>query len=378
MKNKYTIILLAALVVLASCRDENWYPGASLTAVGDVSETYRGLLLLNEGNMGSNKCTIDCYDYTSGTYNRNIYGDCNPDVVLALGDGGNDIGVYGGKIYVVVNQSNLVEVMDAFTFRHITQISIPNGRNLAFCGGRVYVSSYAGAAYGDTEYRKGFVAEIDTASLLVVKTCEVGYQPEEMAVYGSKLYVANSGGYCAPDYDSTVSVIDLTEFEVEKTINVDVNLHRMEADYERGLIFVSSRGDYYGIPSSVYVIDVQTDNVIMHITGLPCADMALAGDSLYVYSTEFSYETYQTVVSYAIYDIGRREIVTRNFITDSTESQIIYPYGITVNKHSGDVYIADAKDFMTPGTLFCYSREGKLKWSVMTGDLPGHFAFIKK
>lgn len=370
-----TVIFILMLVLLVSCRDEDWYYGASVTDIGDRSESVRNMFLLNEGNMGSNKCTIDCYDYTTGKYSRNIYGEYNPDVVMELGDGGNDIGVYGGKLYVVVNQSNLVEVMDAATFRHIAQISIPNGRNLAFCGGRAYVSSYAGAAYGDAEHRKGFVAEIDTASLKVLRTCEVGCQPEEMAVYGSKLYVANSGGYCVPDYDSTVSVIDLTTFEVASTIDVDVNLHRMETDAERGLIFVSSRGDYYNIPSSVYVIDALTDNLIMHIADLPCADMALKGDSLYVYSTEFNYDTYQTAVSYSIYDIERRKVVTDRFITDGTASQIVYPYGIAVNPETGDILIADAKDFMTPGTLYCYSSDGKFRWSVMTGDLPSHFTF---
>lgn len=375
MKTFRIIILMAAVAMLAACRDEEWYYGASVTEIGEKSENISSMFLLNEGNMGSNKCTVDRYDYSTGTYIRNIFGEYNPDVVMELGDGGNDIGVYGGKLYIVVNQSNLVEVMDASTFRHITQISIPNGRNLAFCGGRVYVSSYAGAAYGDTEHRKGFVAEIDTLSMQVVGTCEVGYQPEEMVVYGSKLYVANSGGYCAPDYDRTVSVIDLTTFEVVKTIDVDVNLHRMELDAERGLIFVSSRGDYYEIPSSMYVIDTQTDNLIMHISDLPCADMALSGDSLYVYSTEFSYETYQTVMSYTVYDIARQTVVTRNFITDGTETQIMYPYGIAVNPENGDIFIADAKDFMTPGTLYCYGRDGRFKWSVMTGDLPGHFAF---
>ncbi len=371
------LILALAVAVLCSCRNDDWYYGATVTELGERSEAFRGMFLLNEGNMGSNKCTIDYFDYTSGQYKRNIFGESNPDVVMELGDGGNDVGVYGGKVYVVVNQSNLVEVMDASTFRHIAQISIPNGRCLAFCGGRVYVSSYAGASYGDPEFRKGYVAEIDTFSLEVVDTCGVGYQPEEMAVYGNKLYVANSGGYCYPDYDSTVTVIDLTAFKVAKTIDVAVNLHRMEVDRERGLVFVSSRGDYYDIPSTVSVIDAQTDQVIMRMDDLPCADMALCGDSLYVYSTEFSYETYATVVRYAIYDIARQRVVTRNFITDGTEGQIVYPYGLTVNPADGDIYIADAKDFMTPGTLFCYDRSGKLRWSVMTGDLPGHFAFYR-
>ena len=38
--------------------------------------------MLNEGNMGSNKCTLDFFfDYTKGTYYRNIYAEINPNVV---------------------------------------------------------------------------------------------------------------------------------------------------------------------------------------------------------------------------------------------------------------------------------------------------------
>jgi hypothetical protein len=41
-----------------------------------------------------------------------------------------------------------------------------------------------------------------------------------------------------------------------------------------------------------------------------------------------------------------------------------------------DVYITDAKDYVTPGTLYCISPEGKLRWQVRTGDIPAHFAFL--
>ena len=100
------------------------------------------------------------------------------------------------------------------TARHIAEIPLPNCRYIAFDGGYAYVSSYAGAVEFDPEYRRGYVAKIDTVTMQVVDTCGVGYQPEEMAVVDGRLYVANSGGYMAPDYDLTVSVIDLATFEV--------------------------------------------------------------------------------------------------------------------------------------------------------------------
>ena len=62
-----------------------------------------GMYLLNEGNMGSNKATIDYLDFSKGIYIRNIYGERNPNVIKELGDVGNDIQVYGNRLYAVIN-----------------------------------------------------------------------------------------------------------------------------------------------------------------------------------------------------------------------------------------------------------------------------------
>ena len=68
----------------------------------------KGFYLLNEGNMGSNKCTLDYYDALTGKYIRNIYAEVNPGVVKELGDVGNDLQIYDGKLWAVINCSHFV------------------------------------------------------------------------------------------------------------------------------------------------------------------------------------------------------------------------------------------------------------------------------
>lgn len=257
---KKWFVTITAAAVLCSCRGD--WPVLSSEPVevnpGDsVSGDIRGFFLLNEGNMGSNKASLDYYDYSSGVYTRNIYGERNPDEVKDLGDVGNDIGIYGGKLWAVINCSNYVEVMDVQSIRHITKIAVPNCRYLAFKGRYAYVSAYAGPVKIDPDARIGMVVKIDTSSLQIVDSCIVGYQPEEMAVVGDKLYVANSGGYRVPDYDSTVSVIDLASFKELYRIPVGINLHRLEPDLH-GNLYVSSRGDYYSVPSRTFMIPGRT------------------------------------------------------------------------------------------------------------------------
>ena len=375
---KKILLFLTLITALAACRTiEPVTPSDPTDVGGGDAGDIAGFFLLNEGNMGSNKCTLDYYDYATGIYHKNIYAERNPGVVQELGDVGNDLALYGSKLWAVVNCSNLVEVMDAATARHIGQVSIPNCRYIVFKDRYAYVSSYAGPVEVDPNCRLGYVARIDTATLQVVDTCVVGYQPEEMVIAGDKLYVANSGGYRVPDYDHTVSVIDLASFKETQKIDVAPNLHRMELD-AYGKIWVSSRGDYYDIQPMTFIIDTKIDAVVEQMDLLACSDMTLCGDSLYVYSNAWSYFTQTSDVNYAIVDVKTHQVVTRHFITDGTETWFQNPYGIAVNPNTHEIFVTDARDYITPGKVYCYSPEGRLKWSANTGDIPSRIVFTKQ
>ena len=379
MKQKHLFLILAA-VLLASCRgdDEVLVPSTwTQVAAPAQPRSVTGFYLLNEGNMGSNKCTLDFFDATTGYYRSNIYAETNPDVVLELGDVGNDIQTYGSKLYAVINCSNFVEVMTKADARHIGEIKIPNCRYIVFHDGYAYVSSYAGPVQVDPNARLGYVAKVDTATLEVVAECTVGYQPEEMAVVGGKLYVANSGGYRVPDYDRTVSVIDLATFTETKKIDVAPNLHRIVSD-SYGQLWVSSRGDYYDTKSDLFVIDTRTDEVAGRL-GIAVSEMCIDGDELYILGSEYSYTGGNGWdVSYAKIDTETRTVVSRSFITDGTDKEIQMPYGLAVNPETKEIYVTDAKSYVVRGTLYCFTPDGRKKWSVTTGDVPAHFAFLKK
>jgi DNA-binding beta-propeller fold protein YncE len=334
-----------------------------------------GFYLLNEGNMGSNKSTLDYFDFATGEYHRNIFGDANPSVPKELGDVGNDIAIYGSKLYAVINCSNKVEVMDKYTARRLGQINIPNCRYIKFHEGYAYITSYAGPVEINPYYEQtGYVAKVDTATFQVLDRCLVGFQPDELEIVGNKIYVANSGGYMVPNYENTVSVIDIPTFTEIKRIEVEINLHRLKAD-KHGNLWVSSRGDYYDTPSKLFWIDTKTDTYGGTID-IPVTEMTLDGDSLYFYSTEFSYYNYDWTINFGIIDVSSKQIVTRNFVTDGSEKEIAMPYGIMVNPINKDIYMTDAANYVFPGMLYCFDRYGKKKWTARTGDIPAHFAIL--
>ena len=379
MKKTYFFFFFSLVLLLSGCRGSDIIvpstPTTVDTSAGKTSSAIAGMFLLNEGNMGSNKATLDYYNYNTGVYHKNIFATINPLVSRELGDVGNDIQIYGGKLYAVINCSHYIEVMDVRTAKHIAAITIPNCRYIVFNKGYAYISSYAGPVLINPNARLGYVARMDTTTFKI-DTLVVGYQPEEMVISGDNLYVANSGGYRVPNYDRTVSVIDLNKFKVTTTIDVAINLHRMEAD-EYGNIYVSSRGDYYTVPSSIYVINSSTNTVTKNLH-IPCSEMTLCGDSLYVYSTGWSYVTNKNTISYTVYNTKAQVKMPDSFIKDGTEKNIVIPYGIAVNPITRDIFVTDAKDYVTPGTLYCFSKEGKKKWSVTTGDIPAHMVFTTK
>lgn len=315
-------MLAGIFLVVYACRNDELIDPSTRTEVGkaDTTTIVKGFYLLNEGNMGSNKSTLDYYDYITGVYHKNIYAERNTSVVKELGDVGNDIQIHGSKLYAVINCSNKIEVMNAATTKRIGKIEIPNCRYITFHNGLAYVSSYAGPVELNPDAGIGFVAEVDTTTFKVLRKVTVGYQPEEMAIVGNKLYVANSGGYRFPNYDRTVSVVDLETFTELKKIDVAINLHRLKAD-AYGDLYVSSRGDYYTIPSNLYIIDTKTDQV-RGALNIAAGNFSICNDMMYVYSVEWNYNTQTNTITYAKVDVRTEEVVSRSFITDGTEANI--------------------------------------------------------
>lgn len=381
----FLYIALLTTLMHSACRTDDIviYLEDEDTGVVSVKTSIAGMYVLCEGNMGSNKCTLDYLDLSARDstihYLRNIFSERNPNEVKELGDVGNDVKVYGSRLWLVINCSNKVEVCTADSCRKLGKIDIPNCRYLAFHEGYAYVSSYVGPVAISGDAPLGRVYKVDTLTLQKVDSVIVGYQPEEMAVVANKLYVANSGGYKVPDYDRTVSQIDLTTFQLERQIDVAVNLHRCRAD-QYGQLWVTSRGDYYEEPSRLCWLtpDAQGKMLLSGSIETPISDLCIVGDSLYFIGVEFSYVLRKNVISYGVVNVRTHQLLTTQLTTVQEAQNIEVPYGIIVNPIERDFYLLDAKNYVSSGELLHFHRDGTFDYRVRTGDIPGHAAFVFK
>ena len=381
MKKAFLLLLCGAFAFCACQKDP--VPSKDSTLDGQavdvsfISTSARKVFVLNEGGMGSNNSTLDFLRFEDGKYILSAFNKMNPDVGAGLGDVGNDIAIHGKEAWIVVNNSGIVEVISAEDETEIATVTVPTPRNIAFDDNYAYVTSWAGAyiTYGadysitDSKNPKGQVYRINLKTKKAEGSVEVGYQPEGIAYYNGKLYVANSGGISSQlpptyAYDNTVSIIDAASFKVEKTVEVQVNLKNVYSD-GKGNIYVTTLGNYWDVHSGLYMLTASAPASVKHVDDYVSIS-ALCGDTVYCIGTDSEFDWSATHV-YSAWSVtgGSKKALSLN-ITETT------PYGLGV-LDADTFFVADAGDYFNPGSVSCYYK-GSKKWSATAGVCPGHFA----
>lgn len=345
IKLNYLFALLTVMTVLASCRKDKM-------VVPDAGVPNSNIYVVNQGNFFGNNSTLTYYDQATKSLIADQFFSANS---TKLGDTGNDAVISGSKMYIVVNNSNIVTIVKAKDAKFIKQITLNQPRSIVAYKGNVFVTSYSNT-----------VSVIDTLTQTITKTINVGRSPEQMVISNGKLYIANSGGSDFPNYDKTVSVIDLTSLTETKKINVITNPVTITAD-GYGNVYVLSIGDYGAISGGLTVINNATD-VVRSTTNLSLfynLPIATYGDFLY-------YPTSDKKI--AVYNVNSQSLVAANFITDGTV--ISEPYAITTDPLTGEVFIADAKDYASNGTVTAFDKFGKKEYSITAGINPGKIILL--
>ena len=218
------------------------------------------IIILNEGmwQADNGRVTYFVDDHVvSNQWFRQING-------YKLGDTPNDIiQVNDNLIAIAVNWSNIIQFIRPDGKAVAATENVPNNRKLASDGKYVYVSSYGHeceTVNGMVYFTRGYVAKIDISTFKVVATCEVGYEPEGIALYKGHLFVANTGGYAFQEdhaYETTVDIINAETMQKTKSIDTGIiNLYGKMSQSGKYLC-INSPGDYYDVPANGIIFDCQ-------------------------------------------------------------------------------------------------------------------------
>ena len=330
-----------------------------------------GAYVLNTGNWDGNDAGIQYLDFQTGELSEYLYAAANGE---GLGDLGQDLCVYGSKIYVTVSNSSKVAIMDR-NCRLLKSISVTasdgtpiNPRYMTAYEGKVYFTAYDGT-----------VSRIDTTSMsvdgklnLIDAGAQTGYDhPEAITAANGKLYV-NISGYGSGKW---LSVVDVASFTKLKDIEIVLNPYTQCITAEDGYVYFVSNGNYAGKPSLTpeqYVygtmqrLDPETDQVeqVCHATYI-----ANAGDKMYILYSE-----------YYLPEVARAYV--RDLKTGA-ESEFIdmadlqSANGLAVDPASGDVYVFDAP-YGAASDVHVYGADGTLKRTFEAGMSTSKMVFVTK
>lgn len=227
-------VLLMGTAVMTSCSDDNDGPETYL------QEYSTGAYVVNSGNMYNKiESSLTAIDYASSTATQKVFKAAND---RSLGNTANDGIVYGNKIYLAVDQSNTIEVIDKKTKQSIKQIKTTDllgkaegaePRHIIADGGKVYFTTYG-----------GYVAAVDTTSFALQKKWQVGSYPESLVIGNGNLYVANSNyGYGG----GNISCINLSNDNVE-TKNIEGVNNPTSIYYASNVLYVLDNPVYGPAP----------------------------------------------------------------------------------------------------------------------------------
>jgi hypothetical protein len=356
------VAIIFTLFFLLSCDDMEDKEHKS-NVVTETSVT--GIYILSEGLFNLNNSTLAYYNFGEQTLNSDLFLSANG---RGLGDTANDMRIYGSKLYIVVNVSSQLEVVDLATGRSIKQIPFFDDAGVArqpryidFDGSNAYVSSFDGT-----------LTRIDTTSLNITGMVRCGRNPDRLCITNGKIYVSNSGGLDYPNYDNTVSVVDIASFTEKKKITVAINPGKIEADSE-GDVYVVSRGNYADATYKFQRIDSKTDQLVQTFDRISAQNFTISHDTAYI--CDFNANTQTAALK--VFDCKKEEIISDNFITDGT--LLTTPYGLDVNPVNGDLYVSDAKSYTVWGDMLCFSRSGKLKFKLQEVGLnPNKTVFVAR
>jgi len=346
MKNlKVIFAALLCCTVFAGCEEDDEFP-----AQKKIKPTV-GVFILNQGSWGENDASVSYYDFQTEQFIDDIADG-------KLGDSAQDIFIYGSKLYVSVNESNVI-----WAFR-LDSLDVDLADKISLGSGTPHYPNYF-AASGKNLYvttRSGNVLRIDTATY-AIDAVKTGTESEGIAEYNGKLYVSNTN---RDDYtsDNTLSVIDVATFREETKISVGVNPYIVRAD-GNGDLYLSFRGNYYDIDGGFQRIDTKNDYAVTEINIPAYQDFTILNDTLYYYGVDYS--NYPSVDNYfGKYDVKNEQIIDGSFIDSSRFEYTAYALG--VNPENGDIYISDAQTYpAAPSRILIFDRDGKFKNEFIAG-----------
>ena len=317
-----------------------------------------GLFITNEGNFQYGNATLSFYNPATKEVENEIFYRAN---AMKLGDVAQSMIIRDGIGWVVVNNSHVVFAIDIHTFKEMGRITnLTSPRYIHFLSDeKAYITQiWDNRIFIVNPKKYQITGYIECPNM----TMESG-STEQMVQYGKYVYVN------CWSYQNRILKIDTETDQVVDELTVGIQPTSLVMDCNNKLWTVTD-GGYEGSPygheaPSLYRIDAETFTIEKQFK-------FKYGD----WPSEVQLNGTKDKIYWLNDDVWEMDVTA-----DRVPSEPFLPYngtlyyGLTVCPRSGDVYVADAIDYVQQGMIYRYSKERELIDKFYVGIIPGAFCW---
>lgn len=361
MKKLITLAIAACSLAFASCENDSPEPEPTPGEAAD------GLFVINQGNFQYGNSSLTFYDPEADEAVQDVFyrnngfklGDLAQSMTISSNGKGGRTG------WIVVNNSNVVFAIDMDSYKEV---------------GRIDAGIVSPRYFHYVDSHKAYITQLYDNRIAIVDPSKyevTGYiaVPDMDAATGSTEMMVQLGDYVYVNcwsYNNRIIKIDTRTDRVDSYVETPIQPKAMVLDKNQNIWCVTD-GGYYGSPygyanptllkinTSTFAIDLKLEMELGANISTICTNGA--GDRLY----------------WICNDVYSMPITSTTLPSEPLiNSNGNWLNGMTVDPWRGDVYVADALDYMQPGQLLRYTSEGDFVCSVPTGVIPGNFCWNRR
>lgn len=315
----------------------------------DLRKQKGNVVILNEGLFQWAQSELSLYNKNSKTVSNNIYKQYNN---RKLGDVLQSITEWNNRLYLVINNSGKIEIIDNQTFLNIGTISgLKSPRKIVF-----YMDKKAYI----TDLYNNAITVYDLVQQSVMKKIPINGWTEDAIVIDDKLYVSSPK-------NEYVYIIDATQDILEDSIKTLYGGQSFQMDAQ-GYLWEACMGDstkgFFGGLMKFNIKNRTLDKGIVFNNKKETASYlcsSLDRNSFYF-------------INKNIYKIDLNQY-TISQVFDGSNKQL---YGLNIDIENNELYIADAKDFLSSGDVYRFDLTKQVVVDQFkVGMIPNGFLFLK-
>ena len=350
---RYIYIFISFSLIFFSCKKPKQNTKFSLEKPG--------IYVVNEGNFTYGNASLSYIDLTRDTIFNNIF---YKSTTFPLGDVAQSITRFNSKIFIVINNSGKIYVIDAKTAEYIATIkNLTSPRNIQLISdNKAYISDlYSNniTIFNPTTFQKTGVIDTKCPTETMLKLGKYVYATNWNK--GNKILKINT------DNDSLVA-----------EINVNLQPNSIVSDKNNNIWVLCDGGQNTDTAKNDYAaLTCINPNNLHIIRKIEFADKKSSPSHLCINKNKdtlfYIYSSWNGNISNGgIYRMPISDTVLPKTAFISEDKRIFYSMAIDSLSR---IIVSDAIDYVQQGTILFFSAQGKLLKIYKAGIIPGSFLF---